>query len=305
MGFLRRDRRTLNERLLDNLRDESRAHAARFAEPAEPQIADDEVAVWERGYWDVVVEAEVGGLREDSYEFASLASGDLVVEENVEESLSALADAVDLALESPYRAVAVRQGRESWSISARRIEVVPLDVQGELVRLVSSGGELALELDWDRVENHLLLAALAEQALGLGDDYVVDASYLDDGLWELRAERTDPASTTTIDASREVVDHVLENGGKVYIWLADSAPSACGTEPPEGVEFVRLPFDGFEAYQDTRITPPRFWKLILPAGPPRSALERRRLTRRPRRETLPPWSRASTRSGGSRRSRTR
>ena len=83
MGFLRRDKRTLNERLLDNLHEEPEAHA----EP-EPQPVEDEGSSWEpSSYWDVVVEAEDAELREDSYEFASLASGDLVVEENVEESL--------------------------------------------------------------------------------------------------------------------------------------------------------------------------------------------------------------------------
>ena len=102
----------------------------------------------------MVVEAAARGLSEDSYEFASLAGGDLIVEENVEESLAALADAVDAELEPPYRAVAIRQGPEWWSISARRIEVGPLDVEGERVRLVSAGGELRLEVDGQRVENH-------------------------------------------------------------------------------------------------------------------------------------------------------
>src|SRR5262245_33940254 len=89
-------------------------------------------------YWDVVLEAADAQLREDSYEFASLESGDLIVDDSVEESLSGLADAVDTTLDAPYRAVALRQDREWWSVSARRITVVPLVLQGERARLVGS-----------------------------------------------------------------------------------------------------------------------------------------------------------------------
>ena len=119
MGFLRRDRRTLNERLVDDLEARSavRAHVAGAPEPVEeePAVVRDPYR-----YWDVVLDVVERGLREDSYEFASLDNGDLIVEENVDEALSALADAVDAELEPPYRAVAVRQGAEWWTVSARR-----------------------------------------------------------------------------------------------------------------------------------------------------------------------------------------
>ena len=143
------------------------------------------------GYWDVVVDAVDGGLLEDSYEFASLATGDLIVEENVEESLSSLADAVDPVLEAPYRAVAVRQGPEWWTVSARRIQVVPLSLRGERARLVGAGGRLELEIDGQPVEDASAAAQLAAQAADLGDDFVVDATYLDGGLWEVTALATE------------------------------------------------------------------------------------------------------------------
>ena len=184
MGFLHRDRRTLNERLLDNLESASAVRAVDAVEPVEDEPVEAEAP---GSYWDVVVEAVDGGLREDSYEFASLASGDLVVEENVEESLSSLADAVDAVLDGAYRAVAVRQGPDWWSISARRIQVVPLSLQGERARLVGAGGRIDLAVDGQPVEDAAAAAELAQLALDLGEDYVVEATYLDDGLWEVTA----------------------------------------------------------------------------------------------------------------------
>jgi hypothetical protein len=185
MGFLRRDRRTLNERLIDDLESESEVRAI---ETEETETVEAEPGPVEpRAYWDAVVEAVDGELLEDSYEFASLATGDLVVEENVEESLSSLADAVDSVLDAPYRAVAVRHGPEWWSISARCIRVVPLGLRGERARLVSAGGRLELEIDGQPAADATALAQLAAEASHLGVDYVVDATYLDGGLWEVTA----------------------------------------------------------------------------------------------------------------------
>jgi hypothetical protein len=141
----------------------------------------------EDSYWDVVLEASDGELREDSYEFASLESGDLIVDDSVEESLSQLADAIDTALDAPYRAVAVRKDREWWSVSARQIRVVPLALEGERARLVSAGGKLQLEVDGKPAENAAATHVLASQAADLGDDYVVDAKRLDEGAWQVDA----------------------------------------------------------------------------------------------------------------------
>src|SRR4029079_11753568 len=105
--------------------------------PAEDEDGDE---LPEDSYWDVVLEAADRELREDSYEFASLVSGDLIVDDDVEDSLSTLADAVDSVLDAPYRAVAVRQDREWWSVSARSIRVVPLELEGERAGLGGPGG---------------------------------------------------------------------------------------------------------------------------------------------------------------------
>ena len=161
----------------------------RDPEPADDDLVEDEDAdeLPEHSYWDVVLEAADADLREDSYEFASLESGDLIVDDSVEESLSSLADAIDTALDAPYRAVAVRQDRTWWSVSARNIEVVALTLQGERARLVCADGQLELEVDRKPAENAAATHVLASQATDLGDDYVVDAKRLDEGVWEVNA----------------------------------------------------------------------------------------------------------------------
>jgi hypothetical protein len=161
----------------------------RDPEPADDDLVEDEDAdeLPEHSYWDVVLEAADGDLREDSYEFASLESGDLIVDDSVEESLPSLADAIDTALDAPYRAVAVRQDRTWWSVSARSIQVVALTLPGERARLVCAGGTLELEVDRKPVENAAAIHALASQATDLGDDYIVDAKRLDEGVWEVNA----------------------------------------------------------------------------------------------------------------------
>ena len=131
----------------------------------EAPVEDEDVdELPEDSYWDVVLEAPDRELREDSYEFASLVSGELIVDDDVEDSLSALADAVDSVLDAPYRAVAVRQDREWWSVSARSIRVVQLALEGERARLVGTGGALELEVDRQPVEDAATAEQLAAQA---------------------------------------------------------------------------------------------------------------------------------------------
>ena len=183
VGFLHRDRRTLNERLLDNLQSASAVRAVDAVEPVEDEPVEAEAPgsyrTWSSRPWTATAR---GQLR------VRLArDGDLVVEENVEESLSSLADAVDAVLDGAYRAVAVRQGPDWWSISARRIQVVPLSLQGERARLVGAGGRIDLAVDGQPVEDAAAATELAQLALDLGEGYVVEATYLDDGLWEVTA----------------------------------------------------------------------------------------------------------------------
>jgi hypothetical protein len=86
--------------------------------------------------------------------------------------------------------VAVRQDREWWSVSARRIRVVPLALEGERARLVGAGERLELEVDGQPADDDAVAAALAEQAADLGGEYIVDAKRVDEGLWQVDAFST-------------------------------------------------------------------------------------------------------------------
>lgn len=66
--------------------------------------------------WDAVVTVEVAGVEGDVLEFVALPGGRLLPAEAV-----ALADAI--GREPPYRAQAVRRGRDLWVVGLRRIRV--------------------------------------------------------------------------------------------------------------------------------------------------------------------------------------
>jgi hypothetical protein len=71
--------------------------------------------------WDAVGSAEAPGLTGDEVHFVALPNGDLVVEEDIPaDTLAPLAEAVEQAVEPPYRAEAVRRAEDMWAIAARR-----------------------------------------------------------------------------------------------------------------------------------------------------------------------------------------
>jgi hypothetical protein len=143
---------------------------------------------WEAGdYWDVLTSVEDDSLTEDSYEFATLPDGDLIVDEKCDETLASLADAVEEELRPPYRAVAVRQGARVWSVSARPIQVEPLGLtEGDQLTLKCSGGQRWLEIDGIAVTNPEVVAVLERFASDGTDEHVVEGRRLDEGLWEVR-----------------------------------------------------------------------------------------------------------------------
>ena len=191
MGFLHRDRRTLNERLIDDLESESEVRTVEADETVVAEPMDDVEATGSGGYWDVVVDAVDSGLLEDSYEFASLATGDLIVEESVEESLSSLADAVDPVLEGPYRAVAVRQGPEWWTVSARRSRSCRSRWRASARGSSARAAGFELELDGQPGRGRAAAAQLAALAADLGDDFVVDATTSTAGCGRSRRRHRD------------------------------------------------------------------------------------------------------------------
>jgi hypothetical protein len=134
--------------------------------------------------WDAVASAEATGLSGDEVHFVALPNGDLVVDEDEpEDTLAPLADAVEETVEPPYRAEAVRRGDDVWAVAARRIDVAEFEADGEELELVSSEGERVLTVDGAREFGGI--PALERIGLRLSDSYVVRARRLDGRLWEV------------------------------------------------------------------------------------------------------------------------
>jgi len=136
--------------------------------------------------WDAVVTADAPGLRGDTVHFVTLEDRTIVVEEDEpEDALAPLADAIEARLAPPYRAEAVRRDGALWGVAGRRITVVSEPgLRGEEAELVlrASGWELTVD------GQHRLAHVPALEGAGRGSgatDVVVRASRLADDLWEV------------------------------------------------------------------------------------------------------------------------
>jgi hypothetical protein len=136
--------------------------------------------------WDAVASAEAPGIDGDMVHFVALPDGDLVVDEDEpDDTLRALAEAVEETVEPPYRAEAIRRGGDVWAVAARRVRVAELEAPGDEIELVVSGGERHLTVDGERGFGSL--PELERMGEELGPAYVVRARRLDDRLWEVEA----------------------------------------------------------------------------------------------------------------------
>jgi hypothetical protein len=134
--------------------------------------------------WDAVatVRAELPGT---VVRFVALPDGTLLVEDGDEDvDPGVLADAIEAQVTAPYRAEAVRRGKDVWAVAARDIDVLEIadDPGGDIVQLVWNGAERTLVVDG--VQS--LARARELEALGAArfETYVVEASRLDGRLWE-------------------------------------------------------------------------------------------------------------------------
>jgi hypothetical protein len=136
--------------------------------------------------WDAVASAEAPGLKGDTVHFVALPNGDIVVDEDEpDDTLRTLAEAVEESLEPPYRAEAVRRDEAVWAVAARRVQVAELEAPGDELELVATGGERTLSVDGERSFGSVPdLERIGER---LGPAYVVRARRLDDRLWEVEA----------------------------------------------------------------------------------------------------------------------
>ena len=104
--------------------------------------------------WDLVTSAEAD-LPGEAVHFASLPDGTLVVEEDVPDgSLASLAEAIEVTLQPPYRAEAVRKSDSVWGVAANRIQVkaYPEEEGDELERVEDGEVVVGRRLDGDLFE---------------------------------------------------------------------------------------------------------------------------------------------------------
>lgn len=201
MGLFRRRRdETLNEQLLREAEldraTEQEAEAAR-PDPVDPFAAtysgDDVLGIWRRamarpGEYDTVVTVHAPDVSGDAVEFATLPSGDVIVDtEHGDADLSPLAEAVEQHLQPPYRVVARRQEGGVWWVAARGIDVLELDFAGgDEIELASLDGRVDVRVDGEPWSGRIARLEHAGEAAE-GEDYVVQAERLDGDLWEVRA----------------------------------------------------------------------------------------------------------------------
>jgi hypothetical protein len=136
--------------------------------------------------WDAVASTEAPGLNGEAVHFVALPGGDLVVDEDEpDDTVRALAEAVEESIEPPYRAEAVRRDGDVWAVAARRVQVVEAEAPGDEIELVAAADERTLTVDGERSFGSVPeLERIGER---LGPTYVVRARRLDDRLWEVEA----------------------------------------------------------------------------------------------------------------------
>jgi hypothetical protein len=134
--------------------------------------------------WDAVGSADAPGLTGDEVHFVALSNGDLVVDEDIPaDTLAPLAEAVEQAVEPPYRAEAVRRNEDMWAIAARRIRIAEFDAEGDELELTVHDGERTLKVDGERTFGSVPALELLGSSEGVA--YVVRAVRLESRVWEV------------------------------------------------------------------------------------------------------------------------
>jgi hypothetical protein len=104
--------------------------------------------------WDVVASARAE-LPVDEVHFSALPDGSLIVEEEVPDgSLTPLAEAIEVTLNPPYRAEAVKREDGVWAVAASRIRVreFPETEEDELELVEDGNVVIGRRLDGDLFE---------------------------------------------------------------------------------------------------------------------------------------------------------
>ena len=201
MGFFRRKSETLNEQMLreaglggtppasEPLDGPAPFDSFAGTYPAEPEATPWDIkrrAMPRPAEDDVATTAHAPKIAGAAVEFATLPSGDLIVdEEQGDADLGPLADAIEKHLSPPYRATGRRESGDLWAVAARRIVVLTFPCEGDEIELVSRGGESTLRVDG--APSTLRVPELESAGAARGDDYAVEATRLDGDLWEVTA----------------------------------------------------------------------------------------------------------------------
>jgi hypothetical protein len=137
--------------------------------------------------WDSVATADAPDLRGDVVHFVALPDGTILVEEDEpDDALSPLADAVESSLPPPYRAESVRRGPTTWAVAASRIAIVEVPgLRGDEAELVVTRDGRTLHVDGRPTFSSA--PALERAGEAEGSEYVVRAARLDGDLWEVEA----------------------------------------------------------------------------------------------------------------------
>ena len=137
--------------------------------------------------WDAVATTGAPGLRGDNVHFVALGDGTLVVEEDEpDDALVPLADAVEASIPPPYRAEAVRRGPETWAVAASRIAIAAVPgLNGDRAELVVTRDGRTLNVDGRATLGHA--PALERIGQSEGTEYVVRAERVDGDLWMVEA----------------------------------------------------------------------------------------------------------------------
>jgi hypothetical protein len=137
--------------------------------------------------WDAVVTLEAPGLHGDAVHFVALTDRTLVVEEEEpDEALAPLAEAVEAALAPPYRAEAVRRHEDTWAVAASRVALLEVrGLGGDEAELVVTREGRILRVDGTTTLGRSPVLERAGEAQGA--EYVVRARRVEGDLWEVEA----------------------------------------------------------------------------------------------------------------------